>query len=266
MTTAPSSPIPAWRAIGLVARGVFIEVLRRKELYVLSILMMLYVVGALIVRLVGVESESVSAAVLNLGMVLAYYAALLLSGLTAARQIPAELEQRTLYPLLGKPLARGSYFLGKWAASAAIGVVTLAVLTVLAYGVAPRLSEASMLLLAQTLTLAILSVLAVTSLALTLSLLLPVPVNVLLLAMLVAGTDTVVGLGTRLVGDGGFARLVEWTLHYLPNFSHLNTITRYTDGIGAIAPGDFLALIAYALIYTGLALSAGTLLFERKPL
>ncbi len=266
MQAVAALPINPVRSISLVARGVLLETIRRQEFYVLFILMGVYVLGMIVTMVVGIENKAVGTFLLNLGMTMAYYSAMVLTLLTAARQVPTEMENRTLYPLLGKPLGRGEYLVGKWLAAAGIGATSLAVLMALAWIGAPRMEEYDAMMLAQTMILAVLSVSMLAALALAFSLVAPQAVNVVVLGLLVVVGDAAVGFARARAAPIVGPSAAQWITAYIPNFSILDTVTRYTDGIGPLDGAMFVGLAAYAVVYTGLALAAGAAIFGRRSL
>lgn len=104
--------------IWAVAEVVVKELLRRKDFYVLFILTAVISAIALSVNIFN-DSKMVRY-VKELCLLLIWISTLVMTITTAARQIPAERESRTLFPLLAKPIARWQLLLGKffgcWAA------------------------------------------------------------------------------------------------------------------------------------------------------
>ena len=97
----------------LAIAGVVIkEMYRRKDFYVL------FVLTALITLLMGSVSffnqDNIVRYLKELCLFLIWAASLVITITTAARQIPAEREQRTLFPLLAKPVTRNQLVLGKF--------------------------------------------------------------------------------------------------------------------------------------------------------
>jgi Cu-processing system permease protein len=254
-------------AIRLIGRGVMIETIRRKEFYVLIILMMIFVLGAVVASFIGIKQESVATFLLNLGVTLAGVCAHVLTGLTAARQIPTEIESRTLYPLLAKPVERAEYLLGKWIATGVCGCIVWITLFALAWLAVPRPPGTySFPLLLQMLSLQCVSLFLLSALALWLSLLVPQGVNIVLLTLIVGfGGKAANFISARFSGDPA-SGAVEWLLRYIPSFGDLNTITRYTDGIGAMGAGEFLGLVFAGSIFAAAALLAAAHTLERRPL
>ncbi|HEY8241015.1 MAG TPA: hypothetical protein VIH35_06190, partial [Kiritimatiellia bacterium] len=62
------------------------------------------------------------------------------------------------------------------------------------------------------------------------------------------------------------ASVVEWLFQYLPLFSKLDLITRYTDGIRALAAWEFAGLVAYGALFTLFGLVVAITRFRRMAL
>ena len=97
----------------LALAGVVIkELYRRKDFYVL------FVLTALITLLLGsvniFNDDRIVRYLKDICLLLIWISSLVIAITTAARQIPAEREQRTLLPLLAKPLSRTQLILGKF--------------------------------------------------------------------------------------------------------------------------------------------------------
>jgi Cu-processing system permease protein len=100
----------------LAIAGVSIkELYRRKDFYVL------FVMTAVITLLMGSVSffkdDKIVRYVKEIALLLIWISALVIAIVTTARQIPAERENRTIFPLLAKPVTRGQVILGKFAGS-----------------------------------------------------------------------------------------------------------------------------------------------------
>ena len=95
-----------------VAGVVIKELYRRKDFYVLFILT---VVICLVMASVNIYNDNeVIRYIKELCLLLIWISSLVIAITTTARQIPAEREQRTLLPLLAKPLSRTQLILGKF--------------------------------------------------------------------------------------------------------------------------------------------------------
>ncbi len=94
-----------------LARGVLLESVRRKDLWVVAILGFLIMVaaGALgLYGMQGLESFAKDLAVSVLGLFTT-----ILAVMNSSRLLPEEIKQRTLYPLLARPISRMDLLVGK---------------------------------------------------------------------------------------------------------------------------------------------------------
>ena len=95
-----------------VASIVIKELYRRKDFYVLFILTVLI---CLVMGAVNIFNDANIVRYLKeLCLLLVWISSLVIAITTTARQIPAEKEHRTLFPLLAKPLTRAELLLGKF--------------------------------------------------------------------------------------------------------------------------------------------------------
>lgn len=101
------------------------ELYRRKDFYVLFVLTALLTVAAGAVNFF--HDDKIIRYVKDVCLLLIWVSALVIAIVTTARQIPAEREARTLFPLLAKPVSRaqviGGKFLGCWLATGVALVV-----------------------------------------------------------------------------------------------------------------------------------------------
>ena len=255
-----------WRSLFIVGHGVFLEMLRRKDLYVMLMLAGLFVLGIFGMSIVGIENPATANLLLNLGMSLAWFLAHILTLLTAARQIPGEMEAKTLYPLLARPLERGDYYLGKWMAVTFSGCAVLYLLLLLGWLPVPRLEFYDTRLFLQIVVLLSISIAMLTALTLLFSLLIPRSVNVVFLGLFLIFGGGIMEFFQRKAGRSFVSQTLKWFTAYIPDFSKLNLITRYTDGIGHLGGMEFFSLMCYGALFTVIALLLGIHLFQRRSL
>ncbi|MGH7941172.1 MAG: ABC transporter permease, partial [Limisphaerales bacterium] len=95
-----------------VAGVVIKELYRRKDFYVLFILT---IIICLIMGSINIfDDRDIIRYVKDICLLLIWVSSLIIAITTTARQIPAEREQRTILPLLAKPLSRTKLLLGKF--------------------------------------------------------------------------------------------------------------------------------------------------------
>ncbi len=95
-----------------VAGVVIKELYRRKDFYVLFVLTALLTVAAGAVNFF--HDEKIVRYVKDICLLLIWVSALVIAIVTTARQIPAEREARTIFPLLAKPVSRAQVIVGKF--------------------------------------------------------------------------------------------------------------------------------------------------------
>src|ERR1043166_7254978 len=88
------------------------ELYRRKDFYVL------FVLTAVVTLLAGsisiFDDPKIVRYLKEICLLLIWVSALVIAIVTTARQIPAERENRTIFPLLAKPVTRGQFIMGKF--------------------------------------------------------------------------------------------------------------------------------------------------------
>ncbi|MEA2553676.1 MAG: hypothetical protein QOJ65_1852 [Fimbriimonadaceae bacterium] len=99
------------RVYKALARGVVLESVRRKDLWVVAILGFLILIASGALGFFGVEGmesfvKDLAASVLSL------FSAIV-AVMTSCRLLPEEIKQRTLYPLLARPISRLDLLIGK---------------------------------------------------------------------------------------------------------------------------------------------------------
>lgn len=250
----------------LIMRAVLLENLRRRDFYVVLILMGMFLVGALIARLAGIQNEATAVLLLNLGLTVAVLSAHALTLLAAARQIPNELDLRTIYPLLAKPMSRNQLLIGKWAAVWLSGVLALLALLPLAMLPIRAVSGTSAVLFAEALFLQITSLGLLAALATLGSLLMPRALNIVTVALLYgAGGAFVNFLRARFAGSGTEG-VVRWMTGYIPDFSRLDLMLAYTSGGSSVGAGDLALRTFHGAACTIFALALAGWFFNRRAL
>ncbi len=115
-----------WKAL---ARGVILETVRRKDLWVVAILGFLIILsaGALgFFGMKGLESFAKDLAATVLGGMSSVLAIVITS-----RMMPDEIKNRTLYPLIARPISRFDLLFGKLIGAVAVSWISFAILCAL---------------------------------------------------------------------------------------------------------------------------------------
>jgi ABC-type transport system involved in multi-copper enzyme maturation permease subunit len=118
------------RRIRTIAAVVLLEMLRRKDIYVLLIMLGTMLLGLVSMNIFGLGS--VDGFVKDAGLLATWLFGWILATNCASRQIPQEESRGTILPLLAKPVQRWQFIAGKWMgawAAAAIAVISFYILT-----------------------------------------------------------------------------------------------------------------------------------------
>lgn len=97
--------------IWLVARGVLLEAIRRREIYAVVLVSLLLIGGVMTVDFF--QLEGISKFYREVALKIMSAATAVTTVVLAARQLPREFETRTIYPLLAKPVSRWRFLAGK---------------------------------------------------------------------------------------------------------------------------------------------------------
>jgi ABC-type transport system involved in multi-copper enzyme maturation permease subunit len=112
--------------IRTIAGAVWLEILRKKDLYVLLILL-----SALLITLVSLNIfglGGMSRYVKDIGLLLAWIFGLVLTIHISARELPQEETRGTIFPLLARPITHAEIIIGKW-----LGVWSIVVMATLCF-------------------------------------------------------------------------------------------------------------------------------------
>lgn len=106
-------------SVWALANVVIKELYRRKDFYVLFVLTAVVTLAAAAVNFF--HDDKIVRYIKDVCLLLIWFSTLIVAIVTTARQIPAERENRTIFPLLAKPVSRAQViagkFLGCWLAS-----------------------------------------------------------------------------------------------------------------------------------------------------
>lgn len=253
--------------VGAVALLAVLELYRRRDLLVAFILASVILVPLASLNLFGVQG--VVRYLQEVALLLVWVFSIIIGLGTAARQLSAELDSRTIYPLLSKPIRRGEVLVGKYfGALVATASCTLlfyacyAVLGLVKGGLALNLVFVQALLL----HLAFLAVL--TALVICGSTLLTPSANLTCGALLTAG---MLLFGERLAGIAASAPLAAKVIAYgahivLPHFEFFDLRQRIIHSWEPVSAGVTGAVLLYAALYSAALLGFSIALFNRRKL
>jgi Cu-processing system permease protein len=256
------------KRVGIVALNTFREAVRDRVLYNLVFFALLMMLAAVVVGQISIGIEV--SVIVSLGLSATSVIGLLISVFIGVALVSKEMEKRTLYALLAKPVRRWEFLLGKFGGL----VLTLAVNTaamaaglflVMLYVKHSLQREDAVVLVAVYfiwLKLALMVALALLFSCFTTP----------LLAILFAAGLYIVGLYVQElrnlpadVMSPAMAAFTKWLSYLLPNFENFNVMAMAAHG--RVVPGTLiLQNTLYAVIYCAIVLTGAAAVFSRKNL
>jgi ABC-type transport system involved in multi-copper enzyme maturation permease subunit len=247
-----------------VAANTFRETVRERVLYNLVFFAILMTLSGLLLGQLSIRQDE--KIIKDVGLAAMELFGTLIAIFIGVGLVSKEIERRSLYPLLAKPLGRGEFFLGKFLGLAFtlfvnVGLMTVGLgLTLLATGrrADPHLLDAIYPIYLGLLLVVALAMMfsSITSSALA---------SVFTVGMVIAGRYSDVIRNMREVAPETPAWLPQLLYYALPNFHHFDFKDRvaYGDLVPAAALGW---ITLYGLAYVGLALVVGLLSFRSRDL
>jgi len=254
-----------WKTV-TIARVAVLESVRRKDPYVVLILGAAMVLGAGVFSRFGVQG--LEKFVKDVGFSVTTVFSIVICVVAAARQLPAEIQNRTLYPSLGKPISRASFYFGKY-----LGVSVMSSAVVIAFFMLLRL-----LLMVfgipvggvfyQALYLRVLSMWFVAAGVLCLSLFLTHAANVTISLLACMGMQifahSILHIHDELTGVS--LRLAEAVYWIAPHLELFDLSKKVIHGWPPIPLWVLAGMTLYAMVYTALFFAVGCARFRRMPL
>ena len=262
-----SGAASAWANVSAIGGIVIKELCRRKDFYVLFVLTALITIA--MASMSFFNEAKIVRGVKELCLLLIWVSSLVIAVTTAARQIPAERESRTLFPLLAKPVTRAEVILGKfWGCWLATGLTLLVFYLFFVVIGATRdghwpISESFQALTLHWFMLGI--VIAMTVLG---SLVFAAPSSNNTITFIVVIAILLLGHHLNIVA----LRLSEplqtllYSIYYIiPHLEFYDVRDRVVHDWGSIPWLVWLGALGYAVVYAGLFLLGACVIFKRKP-
>lgn len=253
------------RAIGALAGTTLRELTRNKLFYNLLIFALLFISASLLLASLSIGQWG--RIITDVGLATVELAAVLIASVIGASMLAGEIERRTLYVVLAKPVSRAEFVLGKYAGLLSAVVVNVAVqaLAIVAVlrlaGWTPNAATWAALLL----TLVEAALLA--SFALLFSAFsTPTLSATFTLAIFAIGhlSDQIAGLGAH-----AKSRVVQvvsrWCARTLPNLTLLNVKPQAANML-PVSGRYVAAATAYGLAYAAIVLLVAIAVFQRRDL
>ncbi|MFH1904889.1 MAG: ABC transporter permease subunit [bacterium] len=265
------------RAAWIIAKNVIEESIRKKEIYVLfilSIAMMSIVAMASFFSLTGLVKYFI-----ELSFLIVTYITVIIAVVVGARQVPTELNSRTIYPLMAKPLKRSEFIIGKWLGTSIISIfcflVFEGIFIILLFSKGSSVSG----ILIQGIFLHILQLMLISSIVICLSAFMTNAANVTVsILYFILGhwigkaiSDVLVPLrGEPLTGLDKCGAFLAWILksinYILPHLDYFDLSKKIVHQWPPVPAWVIITVMIYALVYISIFLLIGTLKFQRRQL
>ena len=250
-----------------IAFNTFREAVRDRVLYNLIAFALLLSGAAILVGQISIDIERL--VVVNLGLTAVTLFGVVIAIFIGIGLVSKEIEKRTLYTVLSRPVRRWEFVVGKFFGLTGTLVVNtlfmaIGVFLALLY-VAHRFERADVGILIA-LYFIVLQFLIVCSLALLFSSFSsPMLAAVFTFALFVIGSlsEDLRGFASVVKGIGGW--IATAVAYLVPNFSALNVINQVAHG-EAVAGRLIVYNSLYALLYSAMAISGAVLIFQRRNL
>ncbi|HKW64325.1 MAG TPA: ABC transporter permease [Candidatus Acidoferrum sp.] len=256
------------KRVGVVALNTFLEAVRDRVLYNLLFFALVMMAASIIAGQISIGIEQTVIATLGLSAI--SLIGLLIAIFIGVGLVSKEMDKRTLYALLAKPVRRWEFLLGKFGGL----ILTLAVNTA-AMGVGlflalvyvkPTLERGDI-----TVFVAVYFIWLKLALVVALALLFSCFTTPLLAILFTAGIY-IVGLYVQELRDlpvavmsPGMTVFTKWLSYLLPNFENFNIMAQAAHS--RPIPGAFIVQnTLYAVVYCTILLTAAILVFSRRNL
>jgi ABC-type transport system involved in multi-copper enzyme maturation permease subunit len=248
-----------------IAKIVWLEMLRRKDIYVLLILL-----TAMLVALVSLNIFGIAGTVRyikDVGLLITWLFSWILAVTISCRVIPQEETRGTIFPLLAKPVTRLEFILGKWLGAWTIvgaAVLVFYLLTMSIVSIKGGLFSVGAIL--QGFTLHFFALGIITALGILFSARMNSDAATSMTYVLTATAFIVTPKIPAFIANAkGIHSIVLGILyHILPHFELLDMRMRIIHNYGPVNAGVFLTSIAYALLLSLVFILLAWISFREK--
>jgi ABC-type transport system involved in multi-copper enzyme maturation permease subunit len=256
------------RRAGVVALNTFREAVRDRVLYNLVFFALLMIAASIVVGQISIGIEQ--SVIVSLGLSAISVIGLLISVFLGVALVSKEMDKRTLYALLAKPVRRWEFLLGKFCGlvlTLTVNTAAMALGLLLAMIYVKHSLERSDVVVLVAVYFILLKLALIVALALLFSCF-----TTPLLAILFTAGLYIVGLYVQelrnlpvQVMTPVTAAFTKWLSYVLPNFENFNVMAMAAHG--RAVPGTLiLQNTLYAVIYCTIVLIAAAAVFARKNL
>jgi ABC-type transport system involved in multi-copper enzyme maturation permease subunit len=249
-----------------IALGAFKESVRQRVLYNLIVFAFLMIGAAILLGSISVGVEQII--LVNLGLAAISVFGLLIAIFIGIGLVSEEIDRRTIYNILSKPVTRAEFILGKYAGLLLTLLVNTAIMTAGFYvalaiqkrGLAPQ--DFSLLIAVYFILLQLAIVVGVAIFFSCISTSILSAIFTFCLFVIGNFTSDIRGFGQE-SGSPALEKMTAAVYYLLPNFGDFNVIDKVAHGVRV--PGLLItANTSYALLYIAILLSGAILIFEER--
>ena len=264
----PATTGVSWRRVAAIARNAFREAVRDRVLYNLVVFVLLLIAGAIFLGELSAGQEAKIIVDLGLSAILLF--GVFIANFVGVGLVYKEIERRTLYAILSKPIGRGEFLVGKYLGLCLTLLVNVAIMGVglsLALLYVKRGWDPLVVRIWPAILLIYLELMILTGVAMLFSAFSSPALSALLTFFVFVIGHFSADLKTLSGAMGSApARWFFGGLYYLlPNLANYNAITAAAHGQVPEARA-LIAAVVYGFIYIGVLLAATTLVFSRRNL
>lgn len=249
--------------IWAISFNTFREAIRDKILYSLLFFALLMMGSSLLVGKLTLGEYS--KIIKDVGLASISLFGVLIAIFVGIQLVSREIDRRTIYTVLSKPLHRWEFIAGKYGGLALTLLLEITIMTLGFLGMVYYVSEQVAWGLVPAIGLIYLELLLLTAFAVLFSCFTtPTLSGLFTLSVYIIGHLTV---DIRRFGKDAESEILrqasEWAWYILPNLENFNIKNEAVHGV-ALLPGQLEFAVAYGVIYTALVLTAASAIFQRR--
>jgi ABC-type transport system involved in multi-copper enzyme maturation permease subunit len=252
--------------IATIASNTFREAVRDRVLYNLLVFAVLMMGAALLLGQISIDIERLF--LINMGLTAISLFGVLIAIFIGIGLVSKEIEKRTLYTILSRPVRRWEFVIGKFLGLVGTLIVNVSFMTIAFFAALLSVSYYrfqkgdELLLLA--IFFIILEFIVITALATLFSTFSsPILSAVMSFALFIIGSFADDLRGMAMMAHGVTSHLVRFAVYLVPNFSSFNIINSVARQQG-VSAALVLHNTAYAILYSLAVLCGAVLIFERR--
>ena len=246
-----------------VARNTFREAVRDKVLYVLLLFAATAILGSKALGWISIGQDIKIVKDISLAAVSIF--GVLIAIFVGTNLVYKEIDKRTIYTILCRPMHRWEFVLGKYLGLAALLALVTVVMAFVAAAYVVILGGGLDIVFFEAVLLIYWQLLLVTALAVLLSALTsPILGAIIVFSTYIVGHATTIFTELPPQFDGTFSkRVLEAVYYIIPNLSNFDIRAEAANGV-PVASGYVLWALAYGTVYTAVLLVIASLAFQDK--